>query len=264
MKRYLTLNTSRYSLLALFALSSLNGHAESYSSATIATGFDYSSGRYGTANLTNILTIPVIGKYETEAWSFKLTVPYVRITTYGGVIPGIGPGPMNRASFTRATTQSGLGDVVAGATYYAIDGTESSPGLDITGKVKLPTADKNVGLGTGETDYFIQLDLYQSFKKLTLSGAVGRKYFGNSQAVPLNDVNYGSVGASYKLSDHVAAGLSLDVAQASSAAGANQQEVTAFISNKFEKNKKVQGYLLKGFADGSPDTGGGVLLTFIF
>jgi hypothetical protein len=171
---------------------------------------------------------------------------------------------MKKTGTGNSTTQSGLGDVVAATTYFAIEGDEGMPGLDLTAKIKFPTADKNAGLGTGETDYAVQADVYQSMGKVTLTGAIGRKFLGSSAALPLNDIFYGSVGASYRVSDNVSTGANLDAAQASSASGYNVLELSAYVSLKIDKRKKLQAYVLKGLADGSPDTGLGMLLTFTF
>ena len=57
---------------------------------SITSGVDYSSGKYGSQDRTDITSIPVIGKYEVDSWVFKLTVPYVSITGPGNVSPGIG------------------------------------------------------------------------------------------------------------------------------------------------------------------------------
>jgi len=237
--------------------------ADKNGKVSVATGFDSTSGTYGTGSTTNILTIPVIGKYEADTWLLKLTVPYLRISTIGGVIPGLGVGPMKKPGQVNVTTQSGLGDIVAAGTYYAIEGDEGTPGLDLTTKIKLPTANKDAGLGTGEVDYALQADVYQSKDKTTLTASLGRKFLGSSAALPLNDVFYGSVGGSYRMSDKTSIGLNLDAAQASSSSGSNLLELSANLSHKLDKNRKIQGYVLKGLADGSPDTGLGVLITFV-
>ena len=78
----------------------------------MSTGFDYSTGKYGTATSTNILYIPVIAKYETDSLTLKLTVPYIRVTGTGNVVRGIGSFG-NAITGTTSTTQSGLGDVTA-------------------------------------------------------------------------------------------------------------------------------------------------------
>src|SRR5690242_21390205 len=59
------------------------GHAEGLS---LATGFDYTSGKYTGTENTDILYVPFIAKYETGPWTFRATVPYLRITGPGNVI----------------------------------------------------------------------------------------------------------------------------------------------------------------------------------
>jgi len=79
---------------------------------SLTTGMDYSSGKYGGTQSTDILYIPLTGKYETGRWIFQLTVPYVRITGPGNVTQG---GIVLGAAKTTRTTEAGLGDVVAGS-----------------------------------------------------------------------------------------------------------------------------------------------------
>jgi len=45
----------------------------------------------------------------------------------------------------------------------------------------------------------------------------------------------------------------LDVRQKASATGSSQRELTAYVSHKYSKEWKSQAYVVKGFADGSPD-----------
>lgn len=228
---------------------------------SLGTGFDYSSGKYGNAVSTDILYIPVTGKYESDKLTLKLTVPYIRITSPGGVIRGIGRiGPATNRTTT--TTNSGLGDVTASAGYnvYSVD----SLVLDLVGNIKFGTADANKGLGTGQNDYSAQLDGYYTLDKTTLFAAAGYKVYGSPATVNLSNALYGTIGASQKLSDMTSVGVMLDVAQSPSSSGSDQQEVTVYISQKIAANLKVQANVLKGFSDGSPDFGVGVMITGYF
>src|SRR5271169_2766734 len=79
---------------------------------SLETGMDYNTGKYGGTQSTDILYIPVTGKYQGQSWTLKLTVPYLRITGPGNVIDVIN-GVAPPGSFTTApVTRSGLGDVV--------------------------------------------------------------------------------------------------------------------------------------------------------
>lgn len=249
-------------MTGLFGLSLQSALADEAGTFTLTTGFDYSSGKYGSNEKTNITSVPVIAKYELDRWVLKLTVPYVTITGPGNVSPGIGK--FRDTTTTRRTTESGLGDIVAGATYNLYGGSDSMPVIDLTGKVKFGTADKDKGLGTGENDYTAQIDLYKSFGNFTALGTVGYRVYGDTSAAPLDNVFFGSVGGTYKLAPSTSAGLIYDYRPSITPTGSEVSEMMAFVNHKISANWKAQGYLVKGFSDGSPDYGVGALVGYVF
>lgn len=226
---------------------------------SLATGLDYSTGKYGTASTTNIFTIPAVGKYDTGPWIFKLTVPYIRISGMGGVVPGLGH---IKASGTASNTQSGIGDTMAAATYNLYEGSASTLGIDLTGKIKFATADTN--LGSGANDYAAQIDAYQSLDKFTAMGSLGTKVLGSPAGITMNSVLYGSFGGVYQFTKQTSGGLDMSLAQRPSTATAGQQELTAYVSYKIDNHLKAQGYVLKGYSSGSPDHGFGALFSYGF
>src|SRR5690348_18451133 len=90
---------------------------------SVGVGANYSTGKYGTATETKIWSVPFTARYETDVWTLKLTVPYLRVTGPANVIPDVGntsdSGRRRRTTRALTTTESGLGDVVAAATYNA-------------------------------------------------------------------------------------------------------------------------------------------------
>ncbi len=252
-------------LLAIFVMGSL-GNAAAYAADgdnfNMATGFDYSSGKYGSASTTTILSIPVVGRYRTDLWVFKLTVPYIRISGVGDVVSG---GKRFKAVTTAtniSTTRSGLGDVVAAATYNFYSGSESNSGADLTGRVKFGTADTD--LGTGQNDYAAQVDVYRGFDRFTAMGALGYEVLGSPVGVDVNNVAYGTLGGDYRFTDQASGGAEMRLSQKPSAAGAEQRELTVYASHRIDEGLNVRGYVLKGFADGSPDSGFGVMVSSNF
>lgn len=245
---------------ALAATAALPAAAEPGFSLT--TGLDYSTGKYGGTATTDIWYIPFTGKYEADKYTLKLTVPYLRVTGPGNVVKDVGQ--VRGGAATTRTTQSGLGDVVAAGSYNIYDGGMNGALMDVAAKIKFGTADETKGLGTGKNDYALQADLYQTLGKNTVFGTLGYKVLGSPAGVTLNNVFYGSLGASHKYSQETSAGLILDLREKSSAIGHAQQELTAYVSHKLGKTWKAQAYAVKGFSNGSPDWGAGAMFTAAF
>src|SRR5256885_16695350 len=117
-----------------------------------------------------ILSVPLTARYDTGPWSLRASVPYLEVSGPSAVIPGVGTvsnsNPRKRGGGAEGTA-SGIGDTTLSATYTAY------PGIDLTGKVKLATADADQGLGTGEHDAAALIDVYKTFDRVTLFAGVG-------------------------------------------------------------------------------------------
>ncbi|HZE61614.1 MAG TPA: transporter [Burkholderiales bacterium] len=228
----------------------------------LGVGADYSRGTYGGSTESSTLSIPFTARYELDRWTYKVTVPWLEVKAPADVIPGLGrvdnSGKSKRRNFAGTKTETGLGDIVGAATYNLWYDDDLERGLDLTGRVKLPTADAGKGLGTGSTDFGLQADTYRSFDQLTLFAGVGYTFFGHSDYVELkNAVNYG-IGASRKMNERDSLGASLDGRQKASVGGAPQREVTFFWNRRADRDTRLQAYVLFGLANGSPDFGLGV------
>lgn len=226
---------------------------------SLKTGYDHSTGKYGTNIETEITSIPFILNYETGDWIFKATAPYVRIKGADNVRTGVGPISTAPAS---VRSVSGLGDVTVSATRALL--LDSRTGLDLTAKVKLATADSDKGLGTGEHDYWLLADAYKQIGAVTYFGGIGYGMLGDSPALQLKNVVSTNLGASYKLNRQSSLGLAFDTRTKSTDRGFAQREATAFYMRTLAGGYKLQAYALKGFSDGSPDWGGGVNIGYNF
>ncbi len=154
--------------------------------------------------------------------------------------------------------------MVGAASYNIYNNRDAKLGADLTGKIKFGTADRDKGLGTGENDYFLQVDAYKTVDRVTGFGSVGRAYLGSSPFIQLNNVWYLNLGASYQLNERDSAGLSFDARQRASASSDPQRELTAFWVRKLDRATKVHAYALVGLANGSPDWGLGASLAYAF
>ena len=236
---------------------------------SIILGAEYTSGDYGTSSKTKIWYFPVTLRYETDVNAASITVSYLSVEGRGDVVVSGGGGGMGMGSQTvkrtstlnGTRTDSGFGDVILTGS-HKLAGTASSR-VDLTGKIKLGTADETDNLGTGENDYAVQLDFEKDYNVNSVFGSAGYKILGDPPGTDYKNVFYGSIGFSHKLDAAHVAGLAFDVQQAALSGGSGLSELTLFLNNKLDKKTRLMGYVLKGFANGSPDWGLGVTLKLI-
>ena len=252
----LLLNMGVISMCALAASPAWSEPAKT----TFTTGFDYSTGKYGQAEDTKITYLPLIGKYEMDRLTLKLTVPYIKIEGPGGVTPDsrvVGAIPTGN---NRRVSEDGLGDVVLAASYNALELHSQKTYIDVGAKIKLPTASESRGLGTGKVDYSVLADAYKTMGKNTLIATVGYKVFGDPDGIDLNNVFFASLGTSYKLDDKNSLGVSVDLRQKTTDTSTGLREYSVFHSHKFDNTYKLQSYLVFGDTRSSVDVGGGMML----
>ncbi len=249
---------------------------------SVSVGADYTSGKYGTSTTTDILSVPFTLGYDSGKWHLKLTLPYVHISGAGNVIPGVGgvsntnssgrgrgllnlPGNTTSTATTYGTgSASGIGDVVAKASYTVLYDRDSRFGVDVGGKIKFGTADENKGLGTGKNDYGVTVDAYKGIGEWTVFGGVGYTQYGSSAYIPLHNGANANVGASFRFSKNNSAGAYYYYRQRISDYGYQQSEVTGYFNHHFSDTMRLQVYALAGLSNGSPDVGGGASLKWSF
>lgn len=227
----------------------------------LTTGADYSRGDYGDTEDTEVWYVPVTGKAMYNNWTAKVTVPWLRIKGPGAVV-GSGDGSVTSAGGAAVTTEEGMGDVVA-ALMYTFDFDEITTSLDVTGKIKFPTADEDKGLGTGETDYTLGAEVTKMIGKANVSAGLSRKFVGSNATLNLHDVWIASVGAGYKLTSDLDVGVSYDWRQSASN-GEQPRDATLYASYKLTPKVNIQVYGVKGFSDASADAGGGLMVGYKF
>lgn len=236
----------------------------------LSTGLDRSEGDYGDPDDTTITYLPVSASYMTGNWTAKVTVPWVEIEGpgtvvgggEGGVIVKRGGAGGNTGTESQVTTESGLGDIWVSGTYSVPNMDPQKFLLDLTAKLKLPTADEDKGLGTGEVDYTLQADVYQVRGRWTPMATIAYKVKGEPSGVSLDSVLYLSAGADYRVAGDLHSGFSLDYQEASSSGADDALELFGYLSQRFNSRWSGSIYSYLGLSDGSPDLGLGFQLTY--
>lgn len=224
-----------------------------------STGFDYSVGGYGNVEDTTIIAVPFSVTAEWGAWTSSLSTYWLQIEGPGGVTVGTDGTPIVTGPAGAVETNSGLGDTSASLAYSLAQLWEHGTFVDITGTVKLPTGDEDRGLSNGEVDYTVKLDVAQSFGQILPFATIGYRFLGDEN---LDDQLQLSVGAQLTIQDGVSVGASYDWRAASTAASDDSSELFAYGSWRFTEDWSATLYGIAGFTDGSPDSGGGITLTW--
>jgi hypothetical protein len=262
----------RSAALVFLVLAAGVAHAEDGFSFGI--GADYSSGDYGSDITTTILSVPVSAKYTTGDWIFRGSLPWMHVDGDANVIPGLGsvnntnPSGRGRGNGngngggggtpTEPTSgvTSGIGDLRLAAT-YAVP-LQGAWGVDLTGNVKIATADEDKSLGTGANDYGVAVDVFRSVgEATTVFGGIGYTMLGDSDFIEVDSVFNGNVGFSRKFGAS-SAGLVYDYRQPTTEDADQRSEITGFVSFPTSDAGKLQLYGVAGLADGRPDWGAGV------
>ncbi|MDH5178312.1 MAG: transporter [Gammaproteobacteria bacterium] len=222
---------------------------------------DYSQGDYGATIDTEIWYIPFAVKLEQADMVYKLTVPMLAMSGPGNVIgvdavPGTG-NPNERHS------EAGMGDTVVAVSKALLPYQPGKLFLELTGKIKLPTADETRGLGTGKIDYAIQIDPFYGIRKTSLFATLGYKLQGDPPDITYRNILYYSLGIDYAFTEQIGAGLIYDYRQAGTAGGIAPEELTVYLHRKLDNSRKLLIYLLHGLSDGSPDMGLGINVSYI-
>jgi len=246
-------------LSAAALLTCVNVAAEN--ATIISVGADYSSGKYGASEATDMWYFPFSVKYQTESWFMKLAVPYIRSTGPGSIVGGNGDRVPTAQTEAAQITESGVGDVSLSAGYTVLNVNAWS--VDLNAKLKLPTADEERGLGTGETDQSVEAEVIRSIGNGAFFATLGRKFYGDPPGIDYHDPVYVSAGGMVK-SGSVFGGIAYDWREAVIDAGDEVSEATLFFVFRLNASWKVQLYAVKGFSDASPDWGTGSVLSYRF
>lgn len=239
------LKTVLLTILGLGAAAGLTGQPATATKVKLDAGLVFARGDYGLSADTDVLIGLLNPTVETEAWRLQASLPYVRLDGPASVVGATGPVIASRSA-------SGIGDVSLTAVRKL--GPDEHGWISELGlKVKLPTADETKGLGTGETDYTVQLDVFRTGGKVTPFATFGYQFLGRSAAYPMEDGFFSTIGFAMQASPHAVVGLAGNWREPTITAGKAGVEAMAFVQRKLTEKSRVQLFLLRGFTTASPD-----------
>jgi hypothetical protein len=229
-------------------------------------GLNYSNGGYGTDQNTNVLLDLSSLSVETGDFKFTASMPYMRISGRGLVVFDAAGNAIviNRRGAQPSDVRTGWGDLNLSATYAIPDAVLDGFEVKLTGIAKVPTAADHRRLSTGEADYGASIDVSRRFGDWVPFLTVGYLIPGQPATFRLFDTASVSAGTSLEISDNLVAVASYDYDSSSAPQTAASHQLFGSLSWIRDDRITLTGYTMMGLSDGSPNIGGGLLVSFGF
>ena len=247
--------TTLITVALLSAMPSLRAFSQEDSSLIQTLSFSsyYSEGDYGEPIDTEIFYFPVGYGANYGKFGFQLVVPYLQVTGAGNVLVNVGG--INRAvAGTQRVKSRGIGDSILSMTYQMDPVTEAALFIDLRLDIKLPSADENRGLGTGETDYSVQVDLSKNVRNSVFFATLGHSIRGKSNIYQgLRDSTFVQFGMARPLSPRLNIGIFYDFRERASLFSPEVHELVPYFSWQLSPNWTFTGMTARGFTDASAD-----------
>lgn len=203
----------------------------------LSSSVTYAAGDYGTQSDSELVYVPVTLKRRFADGYGSVTVPFVRIDEEDSGVA------------------QGLGDILLKGVWYASDDESPiHPGIDIGGKVKLPTASEGDDLGTGELDAGPGLELYHWLDwKWVVLGDLYYLFIGDPEYANYDNQITADVGMGHRTTADWFNSVYLDYRSAVDSGDDDSVAVLYFSSLEVERNADLVGGIALGLSDGAPD-----------
>lgn len=218
---------------------------------TVSLASYFSSGDYGEDADTDIYYFPVSYSAAKGRWGAQLTVPHLQVEGVGNVLVNIG-GVSRAVSGNQRERNSGIGDSTLAVTYQMDPLSETSPFIDFRLDIKIPTADRNRGLGTGEADYSTQIDISQGYGDSVIFGTFGYTFRGKTDFYAgLEDSAYVQLGVARPIASQWNVGIFYDFREPASTFSPEIHELVPYFSFQISERWSFTGLTAFGFTQAS-------------
>ena len=231
---------------------------------TFSSGIDYSSGRYGQPQSTDIVVGLSNVALTTGDFRFSASLPYLNIVGPPYVV--VGPGGdlvlVKQKGAANSTARAGWGDLNLATTYTWQPFGPDSYEFDFTGSAKIATANSAKGLSTGEDDVSLSADVTRQFGSWSPFVTFGYLIPGSPKAYSLNSAPQFSVGTSVQITDDIVGTASYDFNGAITSTLSDAQQLFAAGSWIFNDSLSFTVYAEYGLTAGAPNQGTGLLISW--
>lgn len=162
-------------------------------------------------------------------------------------------GTTTRAPGQKVTT-AGLGDIILRGRYYAVEETEYRPLIAVTGRIKVPTANEKLGLGTGALDYGVGVEMSKFIGDawiVFLDG--GYNIIGDPEGLELQNQHWYDLGAGYYVTRDLLASVYFEEYRAILPGFVNARDFFFAVNYIASAAWRFNGGVTVGVSNGAPD-----------
>jgi hypothetical protein len=228
----------------------------------VSLGTSYASGDFGGATSSHIWSTALGARLSLGSLRLSASIPHMRIRSNGMIFTGIDSTPVIVARGTgRRTTYDGIGDLTLGAT-YTLPAAPDDVEIELSGRIKLPTASRSSGLSSRKVDYSAGVQATKVIGQMAPFVSATYRIFGDPQGVSLKDGVAASAGTSFLVDDRTVLLASYHYAQKASNLISDAHELFAGVSRSFADNRfRLSGYATAGLSNGAAGASGGVSIS---
>ncbi|OGR98547.1 MAG: hypothetical protein A2016_00470 [Elusimicrobia bacterium GWF2_62_30] len=223
----------------------------------LSSSFNYDTGKYGTEYRTDSVYMPFTLKRYYSEGDLSVTVPYLSQSSRGQVT-WVGGKPVrssDRNAAATASKASGLGDIMLRGTYNLKQDGPGSCALALAGKLKLPSADEDKGLGTGEMDEGAGLEFAKEINSWTLLADGYYTIIGDPAGVEYNNQVSLDLGFYAPLRENLGLTVMYETQSALVDGNADPRSLSGTLSYAVPEGMQISCGVALGMSDGSPALG---------
>ena len=233
----------------------------------LSLGTSIASGDFGTGQDSRVVSMALGARYAVRTFRISASIPYLNVRSRGILFSGIDSTPIIAAGArpgARRVTRDGLGDLTIGGAFTARE-SDSTPEIELSGRVKLPTASSGSGLSTGKADVSAGVQVTKTFGKVAPFVSATYRIFGDPAIVDLKNGVAASAGASVAVGERAVVLFSYHFAEAASHLVRDSHEVFAGVSGRLPNSKlRLTGFATAGLSSGAAARSGGISLSLDF
>ncbi len=216
----------------------------------------YETGDFGADTTTNTVYIPFTIKRYFKEGDLSFTIPYIYQES-GPEVSSLDGKPFQIHSSPAGSKRisEGIGDMSLKGSYYLLDESDKPLNLSAVGKIKLPTADEDKGLGTGKADETLGLEASKTIDEWILSADIYYTFIGDPEGADLNNEFAFDFGGEYHIIEPTTVGLFYEESTALLDDASNPRDLLFTVGHKLDENVQLFGDVSVGLSNGSSAVG---------